>query len=321
MTQTIMILGCNGFVGSNLVRKVLYQKDPNFNYVGVDLCENPNTLNNIYVNKSYQFHVADIANSHVMDVIFDMHKPDAVIHLAARSFVDDAIKDPSPFIHSNVLGTQTIIDKCLKFKVKKIVYMNTDECMGELGKDEKPWDESATFNPRNTYSATKAAGEFLIKAAANTHGLKFNSLRSCNIFGHRQQQRNFIPKVIKNIIAGTKMPIYTPGSQIRQWIYVEDVCSALLKVLHEGKDNEIYNVSNDWEITNLELFHEIAKLMGKEDITNLYSFVQDRLGHDFRYALNSFKIREELNWKPTFKFKNALANTVQWYLNNQWVFR
>lgn len=316
--KKVLITGGGGFIFSNFIRKLIFNKEK-YNFVTVDYCKVPNVLNNIYSNKGNTFYVGDVADKHFMNIVFEVERPDYVIHAAAESFVDLSINDALAFTHSNVSGTQNVIDMCLKWNVEKLVYVSTDEVYGHLQNDnDASWVEESPLAPRNPYSATKAAGELLVQAAHHTHGLNFNITRSCNNYGPRQQARNFIPKIIKSVLFNEPMPIYGQGRQIREWVHVEDNCSAILKVLEEGKSNEIYNISSNHEFTNVEIFNEVCNVMKKGH--DLLSFVQDRPGHDFRYSVNSDKIRA-LGWKPAWKFKKGLEHCVEWYTNNRWWFK
>lgn len=316
--KKVLITGGGGFIFSNFIRKLIYDK-LKYNFVTVDYCKVPNVLNNIYSNKGNTFYVGDVADKHFMNIVFEVEQPDYVIHAAAESFVDSSIDNALSFTHSNVSGTQNVIDMCLKWKVEKLIYISTDEVYGHLQNDNDiSWTEESTLAPRNPYSATKAAGELLVQAAHHTHGLNFNITRSCNNYGPRQQTRNFIPKIIKSVLFNEPMPIYGQGRQMREWIHVEDNCSAIIKILEEGKVNEIYNISSNHEFTNVEIFNEVCNIMKKGH--DLLSFVQDRPGHDFRYSVNSNKIKA-LGWKPNWKFKKGLEHCIEWYTNNRYWFK
>lgn len=323
MKKKILVTGGAGFIFSNFIRKALYNK-LNYQLATIDYCKSPNALNNIYSNRGHTFYVGDIADKHLMNVVFEVERPDIVIHAAAESFVDSAIADASSFVHSNVTGTQTVIDMCLKWKVERLIYISTDEVYGHLSSDaDKSWTEDSPLAPRNPYSASKAAGELLVQAAHHTHGLPYNITRSCNNYGPRQQARNFIPKVIGSVLNQTKMPIYGQGMQSREWVHVEDNCDAIVTIIEQGKLNEIYNISSGHEFANIELFNEVCNIMKTEyqlDGHNLATFVADRPGHDFRYSVNSDKLRA-LGWKPNWKFKKGLENCVNWYKANAWWFR
>lgn len=317
----VLVTGAAGFIGANFIRRSTYLKSKEHSFVSVDKLLYPHSKSNFYISngKSDNFYMADIADDIIMKNIFELEQPDIVLHFAAESHVDQSIQNASPFIHSNVLGTQTLIDAAVKYKTKLFFYISTDEVYGQL-KDEcqSSWDETSISNPRNPYSASKLSGELLVKAANETHGLQYIITRSCNNFGPRQSVRNFIPKVIKNILEEKEVPVYGQGKQIREWIFVEDHCDAIWKIIESNKYNEIYNISTGSEISNLELFNHMANILGKGH--NLLSFVSDRPGHDFRYSCNSNKLRA-LGWKPNHKFLKALEATISWYDNNRWFFK
>lgn len=316
--QRILITGTGGFIFGNFVRRAIYTKAP-YEFVSLDHCHGPNVLNNIYFNKSHQFHIADIRDKHIMNVIFGYVKPDIVIHGAASTFVDDAIHDADPFVSSNVLGTQNLIDVSVKHKVKKFIFTSTDEVYGQLtSENDSAWKEDASLNPRNPYSASKLAGEALVRAAHQTHGLNYNIIRPCNNYGPRQHERNFIPKIIKSILNNQEMPIYGKGLQCREWMHTEDTYSAILAVIEKGINNETYNISTGHEYRNIEVFNEICNLFERGH--QLAKFVNDRPGHDWRYASDSQKLRK-LGWAPTWKFKRGLQYTCDWYKTNQQWFR
>lgn len=319
--QKILITGSCGFIFGNLLRKLTYLigKDPEkypYSIVSVDMV-NTNAANSMYWNKNHTFHVADIRDQHIMDTIFQFEKPDIVIHGAAETFVDASLSNPNTFVTSNVLGTQVIINCCVKHEVKKLIYISTDEVYGQLtSESDLAWTEDAELNPRNPYSATKAAGELLVKAAHQSYGLIYNITRSSNNYGPRQTPEKLIPKAIKCVLNDEKIPIYGKGLQIRDWTHVFDNCSALLSVLQKGKNNEIYNISARQEFPNIEVIQEVCNAMKKGH--NLISFIDDpRQGHDFRYAIDTTKIKA-LGWKPSFKFKDGIVDTIEWYMENKW---
>jgi dTDP-glucose 4,6-dehydratase len=315
--KKILITGSCGFIMGNFVRKVIYEKQP-YQLVSVDRV-NFNNLNSLYWNKSHTFHVADIRDQHIIDIIFEFERPDIVIHAAAETSVDASLVTPNDFMTSNVLGTQVIINACLKYNVEKLIYISTNEIYGHLeSENDQSWNECATLNPRNPYAASKAAGEMLVKAAHTSHGLIYNITRSSNNYGPRQAPDKLIPMVIKSIQEGKKIPVYGNGLQIRDWTHVFDNFSDIITVLNSGKPNEIYNISANQELPNIEVIQRICNVM--ENGHQLVEFVKDRPGHDFRYSLDSSKIRE-LGWKPTFKFKNGIINTVNWFNANKWTLR
>lgn len=315
MNTKILISGTCGFILGNFIRKAIYEKQP-YQFVSIDRV-NFNSTNSIYWNKNHTFHIADIRDQHIIDRIFQFEKPDIVLHGAAETHVDNSLSDPNSFITSNVLGTQVLLNAAIKSNVKKFILVSTDEVYGQLtSEDQNSWKEDAPLNPRNPYSASKAASELLVKAAYESYGLKYNITRSSNNYGPRQATEKLIPKVIKSILNEEKIPVYGQGLQIRDWTHVYDNCAGLMTVLNKGKDNEIYNISANQELTNIEVVQKICNLIGKGH--ELITHIEDpRKSHDFRYSIDCSKIKE-LGWKPNTKFKDGLASTVQWFLNNKW---
>lgn len=315
MPKKVLITGTGGFIFSNFIRKAIYERQP-YNFVSVDKVTKSSVLNNIYQNKSHQFYIGDVADEHFMNVLFEYERPDVVIHGAAESFVDDSLKDPNKFIHSNVLGTQVVTNCCVKWGVERLIYISTDEVYGQLtSESDSAWTESSPLDPRNPYSASKASGELIVRAAHSSHGLNYNITRSSNNYGPRQTPEKLIPKVIKCIMNNEKIPVYGKGLQLRDWTYVNDSCAAILTVLRDGKLNETYNISANQEFTNIEVVQKICNAMGKGH--DLVEFVQDRPGHDFRYSIDCSKIKN-LGWKPTCRFKEGIVDTVEWYQKNTW---
>lgn len=319
--KKVLVTGTCGFIFGNFIRKAIYDQnqkrpqDKEYTFSSIDRVAYAG--NSMYWNKNHTFYPADIRDQHIIDTIFQFEKPDIVIHGAAETFVDTSLKDPNAFVTSNVLGTQVIINACLKHKVERLIYISTDEVYGQLtSEQDAAWKENAPHNPRNPYSASKAAGELMVQAAHQTHGLIYNITRSSNCYGPRQYAEKLVPKAIKCILEDKKIPIYGQGLQVRDWTYVADNCTAIMTILDRGKPNEIYNISANQEFTNIETINLVCNAMGKGH--DLISFIPDpRTGHDFRYAIDTTKIRE-LGWKPTYKFKDGIRDTVQWYLDNQW---
>ncbi len=314
--KKILVTGSCGFIIGNLIRKTIYEKQP-YQLVSVDKVST-NALNSMYWNKNHTFHIADIRDQHIIDVIFQFEKPDIVIHGAAETHADVSLNDPNALVTSNILGTQVIINACVKHKVDKLIYTSTDGVYGHLTDEIEPsWTENLSMNPRNIYTATKATGELLVKAAYQSHGLKYNITRSSNNYGPRQTPDKLVPKTIKSILHNNKIPIYGQGLQIRNWTHVFDNCAAILTILNKGEDNQIYNVSANQEFTNIEVVQHICNALGKGH--DLIDHVADPygIGHDFRYSVDSTKIRS-LGWEPKFKFKDGIISTVEWFQANQW---
>lgn len=316
--KKVLISGTCGFLLGNYIRKAIYeqnQKRPQdkYTFVSVDRVTD-NAINSMYWNHNHPFYPADVRDEHIIDIIFQREQPEYVIHGAAET------SSSGSFITSNVLGTQVMIDACIKYKVKKLVYVSTDEVYGKLtGEQELPWTENSPIVPRSQLAASKACGELLVRAAHDAHGLIYNITRGANCYGPRQSPNKLIPKTIKCILEGQKIPVYGQGLQLREWTYVADFCSALTTILDKGTPNETYNISANQEFTNIEIVQEVCNAMGKGH--NLIEFIKNTKEEDFRYAIDSSKIRK-LGWEPQAKFKkdfNELCKT--WYLDNTWWFK
>lgn len=314
--KKLLITGTNGFIFSNFVRKITYDKLP-YKICSIDKITKGHP-NNIYQNKNHNFYIGNCADEHFIDVVFEHEKPDIVIHGAASSHVDDSIKNPNQFITDNVLATQVMVNAAVKHKVQKFIQVSTDECTGSLKQEDKALTEEAILNPRNPYSSSKASAELIVQAAHNTYGLAYNITRSSNNYGPRQTADKLIPKVIKCINNNEKIPVYGQGLQMREWTYVEDNCDAIIKVIEQGENNQIYNISSSQELHNIEIIQKICNIMGKGHDLIHHIIPDPRPGHDFRYAISSEKIRK-LGWSPKFSLTDGLENTVQWYLNNKWM--
>ncbi len=314
MNKKILCTGSCGFIFGNFIRKAVYEKQP-YQLVSVDMVKN--NINSMYWNKNHIFYIADIRDQHIMDKIFQFEKPDIVIHGAAETFVDTSLTDPNSFVTSNILGTQVIINCCVKYKTEKLIHISTDEVYGQLTNEtDEPWTEDAPLNPRNPYSATKASAELLVKAAHDSYGLIYNITRSSNNYGPRQTSEKLIPKAIKCILDGEKIPIYGQGLQIRDWTHVYDNCAGIMTVLNKGLPNETYNIAANQEFTNIEVIQKICNVIGYGH--ELISYIADpRISHDFRYSIDTSKIKK-LGWSPKIKFKDGISDTVNWYLNNKY---
>lgn len=317
MSKKVLVTGSCGFIFSNFMRKVIQDKLP-YSFVSIDKVLAPYNLHNVKANKDHTFYMGDIADEQFINNVFEIEKPDIVIHGAAESFVDDSIRSAGPFIHSNVVGTQVLVDIALKYNIDRFIYVSTDEVYGQLKINDPSWSEEMPINPRNPYSASKAAGELIVKAANQTHGLKYNITRCCNNYGPAQPPRNLVPKIITSVLQNKPIPIHGNGKQMREWIYVEDHCSAILSVLEKAILGEIYNIGSGVELTNLEMVIKICDILGAGH--DLISFVKDRPGHDFRYSINYEKIRQ-MGWFPAYSFDTGINKCVEWYINNPWHFK
>ena len=314
MRKKILLTGTCGFVFSNFVRYL--SRLNNYSIVSIDRADEKLGLHSIYSNKTHSFYLADVTDRHILENIFELEQPDIVIHGAARTFVDESIDSSDDFYTSNIIGTKNIAELSSKHNVDKFIYISTDEVYGHFESDTSDsWTEQSLLNPRNPYSASKAGAEFAVKAVSNTFGLNYNITRCCNNFGPRQFSRNFIPKVIGCILSDKKIPIYGDGSNVREWIHVNDHCNAIFHIMNNGQPGEIYNIGTNCHISNLELVNIICNKMGRGH--NLISFVEDRKGHDFKYAIDSSKLHN-LGWEPSLSFNKGIDMVISWYSKNKW---
>ena len=298
----ILVTG-GGFIMSNFIRYMI-KNFSEYKISSIDNISNVKDINSIYTNKSHQFYLADICDSHIVDRIFEIEKPDIVIH--------GAIQNSSDLIKTNILGTQILIDAALKHN-SKFIYFSTDKIYGFLNND-KPWTEESPINPQDLYSATKASSELLVKAANITHGLKYNIIRSCNNYGPRQNRQYLIPAIVANIIEEKEVVLFNSGKNEHTFIHVQDSANGIKTVIDKGVDNEIYNLSSGAEFSTIEVFGEICNIMGKGN--DLLKFEPGE--QKFKYSSDSSKLKN-LGWKPEFKFKGAeggLSHTINWAQNN-----
>lgn len=311
--KTICVTGVLGFIFSNFM-ELMSKKYPEYRFVGIDKAIKDYNLASIVEYPNYKFYLADIGDQHIIDSIFKIEKPDIIIHGAAESFVDDSIKDIKPFLHSNVMGTQCMVNAALQHNVDKFIYISTDEVYGQLKLGDDSWTENSSTLPRNPYSASKLSGELIVRAAGETHGLKYNITRCSNNYGPRQPPRNLIPKVITCLINDQEIPIHGSGEQLREWIFVSDHNDAVMTVLKNGVNKEIYNIGSGFELKNLDIVKHISNIM---NVDPKIKHIKDRPGHDFRYSVNCNKIKE-LGWEPKFSnFDFGIETTVRWYIENK----
>jgi len=307
----MLITGGAGFIGSNFVKHML-NKYPLYHIVNLDALRlgSLENLKSVENNDHYQFIKGDICDESVVESA--MQGCDVVVNFAAETHVDRANKDASSFIRTNVCGTQVLLEAAKNNSIKKFIQISTDEVYGSI--EEGCFKEDANLRPNNPYAASKAGGDLLVRSYGITHKLPTIIIRSVNNFGPFQYPEKIIPLFIANLLDNQKVPVYGDGLYTRNWIYVMDACEAIDKILHHGGVGEIYNVSADFEILNLELTKKLLALLGKseEDI----AFVEDRKGHDRRYALDAEKLKK-LGWESRFDFDKALEQTVNWYKENR----
>ncbi|MBL0922126.1 MAG: dTDP-glucose 4,6-dehydratase [Phycisphaerales bacterium] len=318
---TLLVTGGCGFIGSNFVHMALRER-PGWKIVNVDVLSysgNPDNLRAVEGSPRYEFVRGDVADRALMDGL--LRRCDAVVHFAAESHVDRSILDSGPFIHSNVLGTQVILDAVRAAGgARRMVHVSTDEVYGSLPLDrpEERFTEQTPMAPNSPYSASKAASDCLARAAHHTFGMDVVTTRCSNNFGPYQFPEKVIPLFVTNLIEGRKVPLYGDGRNVRDWIHVEDHCAGVLAALEKGRAGEVYNFGGDNERSNLELTMSILGLMGRGE--EMIERVKDRPGHDLRYAIDSSKAQRELGWRATRSaWPAALDATVRWYRENeQW---
>lgn len=318
MGQTILVTGGAGFIGSNLVHFIIDNRpdDHVINLDALTYAGNLESLADLVDHPRHEFVHADINDATKLDEI--MPRVDVVLHLAAESHVDRSIHDPSLFLRTNIIGTQVILDAAKRHKIKRFVYVSTDEVYGELPLDDKSqlFTESTPLKPNSPYAVSKTGGDMLARAYHHTYGLDVCITRCSNNFGPYQFPEKVIPLFVNNLIEGKKVPLYGDGRNIRDWLHVLDHCEAILRVLDDGKAGEAYNIGGNNERSNLELTKMLIDLCDRDESS--IERVADRLGHDMRYAIDASKIKSELGWVPTRSaWPTALNETVQWYKDNR----
>ena len=312
--MNILVTGGAGFIGSNFVLYFL-KKYPEYKIVNLDnltYAADLDYLKEVEDNLNYTFIKGDIADKKTVEDIFEEKKINAVINFAAESHVDRSVIDSAPFIHSNVMGTQVLLDIAKKYGVQKFHQISTDEVYGQvdLG-DERMFKETDALDPRSPYSASKAAADLLVLSYFITHNFPAVITRCSNNFGPHQCMEKFIPTCIRSILENKPIPLYGDGKYVRDWLHVEDHCKAVDIVFHTGKNGEIYNIGADNEWTNIDIAKMLIEKMGASE--SLMSFVKDRPGHDRRYSIDSSKIQSELDWKPEKDFDKGIDETVKWF--------
>jgi len=311
----LLVTGGAGFIGSNFVLYML-QQHPEYQIINVDsltYAGNLENLKSIENHPNYTFSKTDITDAKAIDALFQQGV-DVVVNFAAESHVDRSILDPEVFVKTNVLGTQVLLDAAKKYGVTKYVQVSTDEVYGTLG-ETGLFTEETPLTPNSPYSASKAGGDLLVRAYHETFGLPVNITRCSNNYGPYQFPEKLIPLMISRALNDQALPIYGDGLNIRDWLYVEDHCSAIDLVIHNGRVGEVYNIGGNNERTNLHIVKTILAELNKPE--SLITYVQDRPGHDRRYGIDPTKITQELGWKPKHNFETGIKETIQWYLNNK----
>ena len=316
----ILITGGCGFIGSNFIRFVLehYQSEFVTNVDALTYAGNPDNLSGVQerYGDRYEFFRSDIADRDAIEEIFSNDKFHAVVNFAAESHVDRSISEPGNFIHTNVIGTEVLLETARKHGVKRFLQVSTDEVYGSLGPTGR-FTETSPLDPSSPYSASKASADLLALAAHKTFGQDVVITRCSNNYGPYQFPEKLIPLMITNALADKKLPVYGDGLNVRDWIHVKDHCRAIMAVLLDGQPGQIYNIGADAELENIAVVELILETLDKP--RDLICYVTDRLGHDRRYAIESAKIRSELDWRPLQTPREGIRETVQWYLaNREW---
>lgn len=313
--MNILVTGGAGFIGSNFVNYMV-RTYPTYNIINVDALTYAGNLQNLKEsegNSNYQFIKGDITDKDFIESVF-ANAIDVVVNFAAESHVDRSITNPGIFVSTNILGTQVLLDAAKEHNIKKYVQISTDEVYGSLGK-EGYFTEETPLAPNSPYSASKAGADLLVLAYHETYGLPVNITRCSNNYGPFHFPEKLIPLMIINALNDKPLPVYGDGLNVRDWLHVEDHCTAIDLVLHKGIDGEVYNVGGHNEKTNVEVVKAILGHLNKPE--TLINYVNDRLGHDRRYAINPTKLQTQLGWVPKYNFETGLKDTIDWYLNNQ----
>jgi dTDP-glucose 4,6-dehydratase len=314
----ILVTGGAGFIGSNFIRYFLraYPENAVVNFDKLTYAGNLDNLSDLESYPGYQFILGDICDAEAVKEVLTQPL-DAVVHFAAESHVDRSIADSREFVRTNVQGTCTLLEASRRAKISRFLHVSTDEVYGTLAAGEYS-DEAAPLRPNSPYAASKAASDLLVRSFWQTYRFPALLTRSSNNYGPYQFPEKLLPLMITNALEGKPLPIYGDGLNERDWIFVEDHCRALDRVLQAGRPGETYNIGYGQALTNLRVVRRLLQILHKSE--DQIKFVEDRPGHDRRYALNSSKIRRELDWKPTVTFEEGLVRTVEWYRNHtEWV--
>jgi dTDP-glucose 4,6-dehydratase len=317
--MNILVTGGAGFIGSNFIFYMLDQH-PNYRIVCLDALTyagNLKTLEPVMENDDFRFVKGDIRDRDFVFDLFEKENFDMVVNFAAESHVDRSIEDPGVFLETNIMGTQVLMDACREYGIERFHQVSTDEVYGDLplDKPELMFTEDTSIKTSSPYSASKASADLLVEAYNRTFGLPVTLSRCSNNYGPYQFPEKLIPLMISKALAEKELPVYGKGENVRDWLYVEDHCRAIDLILHKGQDGEVYNIGGHNERSNLEVVKTILDELDKPE--TLITFVEDRAGHDLRYAIDPTKITNELGWEPTVLFDEGIKKTIDWYLNNK----
>ncbi len=331
--QTILVTGGTGFIGANFIPFFL-KNNPSFKIVNLDLLTYAGDLSNLIEvkgNERYEFVKGDICDKNAVKHLFEKYQFKGVIHFAAESHVDNSISSPDEFVKTNVLGTFNLLDVARQlwtdssnnykkeFQNARFHHISTDEVYGTLG-EKGLFKESTAYAPNSPYSASKASSDFLVRSYFHTYGLNVVTTNCSNNYGPKQHDEKLIPTIIRKAISGEEIPIYGDGKNVRDWLYVLDHCKGIDLVFKKGKIGETYNIGGKNERTNLYIANRICEILDllrpqKKSYKSQITFVKDRLGHDFRYAIDASKIENDLGWKADENFESGIEKTITWYLN------
>lgn len=317
--MTILVTGGAGFIGANFIKYML-KKYSGYKIICLDALTyagNLETLAEDMGNPNFLFVRGNIADTKTVLGLFEKEKPDIVVNFAAESHVDRSIDNPRLFLVTNIIGTQVLMDACRKYGIKRFHQVSTDEVYGDLPLDRKDlfFTEETPIHASSPYSASKASADLLVLAYHRTFELPVTISRCSNNYGPYQFPEKLIPLMITRALENRSLPVYGKGENVRDWLHVEDHCSAIDLIIHKGREGEIYNIGGHNEKTNLEVVQVILRELGKPE--SLIQFVNDRPGHDLRYAINPSKIHNELGWLPGIKFEEGIKQTINWYLENR----
>ncbi|MGN1014147.1 MAG: dTDP-glucose 4,6-dehydratase [Butyricicoccus sp.] len=317
--KTIVVTGGAGFIGANFIYYLL-QNHPEDRVVCVDCLTyagNLSTLNRARSHPNFCFYKVNICDREAVEQVFEREHPDVVVNFAAESHVDRSIKQPEIFLQTNIIGTAVLMDACRKYGIARFHQVSTDEVYGDLPLDcpNLLFTEETPIHTNSPYSSSKAGADLLVLAYHRTYGLPVTISRCSNNYGPYQFPEKLIPLMIVHALADQPLPVYGEGRNVRDWLYVEDHCRAIDRILCDGREGEVYNVGGHNEKRNIDIVTMICRALGKPE--SLITYVADRKGHDLRYAIDPTKIHSELGWLPETRFEDGIRKTIQWYLDNR----